>query len=181
MNTEGTASNLNAEAVEAVTYGLAKEMKLDQIYVQNSGDYKAPAIVNQLPARTPFTDNQIETVDEVIYKIIGQAVPNAVSEVYYDGTYFKRTEYSICKNYITQREACLGQISCGWCSQVSQGQAGSGSCIAGNKEGPFEPCLRGRYIFSAPAQGWLPFSKDRIQAYNERFIGPAKLTSILTK
>ncbi len=66
MNTEGSATNLNSETVEAVTYGLANQMKLDQIYVQNSADYKNPTIVEQLPAKSPISDHNIETVEEVI-------------------------------------------------------------------------------------------------------------------
>ena len=65
MNSEGVATNLNAETVEAITYGLANEMKLDQLYIENQKDYKNPALVNQLPPRTPISDNKIETVDEV--------------------------------------------------------------------------------------------------------------------
>lgn len=181
MNSEGVASNSNSETVEAITYGLGKEMKLDQIYVENSHDYKNPTLVEQLPPRTPISDNQVETVEEVFQFIIRQAVPNVPSDVYYDGTYFKRTDITICKNYTTQKEACLGQRTCGWCSQVNEGLAGSGACIAGNSQGPLEPCLRNRYVFAGPPEGWNPINKDRIQAVSERMIGPAKLTTVLTK
>jgi hypothetical protein len=44
-------------------------MKLSQIYVENSKDYKPPLIVEQLPPRTPLSDHQIETVEEVNYFI----------------------------------------------------------------------------------------------------------------
>jgi hypothetical protein len=71
MNSEGMATNSNSETVEAVTYGLAKEMKVDQIYVENSHDYKNPTIVEQLPPKSPISDNQVETVDEVNQYING--------------------------------------------------------------------------------------------------------------
>jgi len=65
MNSEGLATNLNSETVEAVTYGLANKMKLDQVYIENSRDYKNPLLVAVLPPRAPISDNQIETVEEV--------------------------------------------------------------------------------------------------------------------
>jgi hypothetical protein len=65
MNSEGLATNLNSETVEAVTYGLANQMKLDQVYVENQRDYKNPTYVNVLPPRAPISDSVIETVDEV--------------------------------------------------------------------------------------------------------------------
>ena len=78
MNSEGLATNLNSETVEAVTYGLANQMKLDQIYVENQKDYKSPAIVNVLPPRQPISDNTVETVEEVKYfnkKLVGSKCP----------------------------------------------------------------------------------------------------------
>ena len=51
--------------VEAVAYGLAKEMKTDDYYLQNSKDYKPPQIVEKLPPKTNLNTGPVETVDEV--------------------------------------------------------------------------------------------------------------------
>jgi hypothetical protein len=40
-------------------------MKTDDIYVQNSKDYKAPLLVERLPPKVPFTTGEIQTIDEV--------------------------------------------------------------------------------------------------------------------
>lgn len=40
-------------------------MKLSQIYVENSKDYKNPSIVAQLPPKLPISDHQVETVEDV--------------------------------------------------------------------------------------------------------------------
>ncbi len=57
---------MSSEVVEAVSYGLAKEMKVDDIYVQNSKDYKPPQYVEKLPPRTPISGGEAVTIDEVI-------------------------------------------------------------------------------------------------------------------
>ena len=65
LNKIGTASNTNTDNVEAVSYGLAKALKQDDYYVQNSKDFKNPAIVQKLPAKQPIERGRIETVEEV--------------------------------------------------------------------------------------------------------------------
>ena len=54
--------------VEAVAYGLAKEMKTNDYYLQNSKDFKPPQIVEKLPPKTNLNTGPVETIDEV-YKI----------------------------------------------------------------------------------------------------------------
>jgi hypothetical protein len=54
--------------VEAISYGLAKEKKTDDFYVQNSKDYKPPIYVERLPPKVPLGGGVIETIDEVKIK-----------------------------------------------------------------------------------------------------------------
>jgi len=68
VSKEGSASNVSNEVVEAVSYGLAKEMKVDDFYIQNSKDYKPPQYVERLPPKTPIPSGEAITVDEVIIK-----------------------------------------------------------------------------------------------------------------
>ncbi len=51
--------------IEAISYGLAKEMKVDDFYVQNSKDYKPPTYVEKLPPKTPIGGGDAVTIDEV--------------------------------------------------------------------------------------------------------------------
>ncbi len=60
------ASNTGTETVDAISYALAKEMKTDDFYVQNSKDYKNPTLVERLPPKVPIGGGAIETIDEVI-------------------------------------------------------------------------------------------------------------------
>ena len=59
------SSNTNNDMVEAVSYALAKEMKTDDFYLQNSKDYRQPQIVEKLPPKTNLNTGPAETVDEV--------------------------------------------------------------------------------------------------------------------
>jgi hypothetical protein len=60
------ATNTSSEAVEAVSYALAKEKKTDDFYVQNSKDYKNPLMVERLPPKVPLGGGEVVTIDEVI-------------------------------------------------------------------------------------------------------------------
>lgn len=68
LSKEGTSSNLSSEVVEAISYSLAKEMKVDDFYVQNSKDYKPPQYVAKLPPRESLNGGEAVTVEEVIKK-----------------------------------------------------------------------------------------------------------------
>lgn len=65
LSKEGTASNASSEVVEAISYGLAKEMKVDDFYVQNSKDFKPPQYVEKLPPKQPIGGGEAVTIDEV--------------------------------------------------------------------------------------------------------------------
>lgn len=56
---------MGTDTIEAVSYGLAKEMKTNDFYVTNSKDFKNPLLVERLPARIPIGGGTVETVDEV--------------------------------------------------------------------------------------------------------------------
>ncbi len=49
-----------------MSYGLAKEMKVDDYYIQNSKDYKPPKYVEKLPPKQPISGGEAITIDEVI-------------------------------------------------------------------------------------------------------------------
>lgn len=66
MSKVGVASNDKNEFVEAISYGLAKELKTDDFYVQNSKDFKNVEYVEKLPPRKPIAEGVVETVEEVI-------------------------------------------------------------------------------------------------------------------
>lgn len=68
LSKEGTASNSSNEVVEAVSYGLAKEMKVDDFYIQNSKDFKPPQYVERLPPKIPISGGEAVTIDEVKIK-----------------------------------------------------------------------------------------------------------------
>jgi hypothetical protein len=51
--------------VEAITYGLAKEQKVSDFYIQNSKDFKTPTMVDKLPPKMPLSGGAPETIDEV--------------------------------------------------------------------------------------------------------------------
>lgn len=71
LNAVGSSSNTDTSAVEAVTYALANAMKMDDIYVENSKDYKSPTIVPKIsPHQQLGNTGQIETVEEVYIKNI---------------------------------------------------------------------------------------------------------------
>jgi len=40
----------------------------------------------------------------------------------------------------------------GWCGS-------NGSCISGNNIGPFEPCIKGSYMYASPEPSWKPQTK----------------------
>lgn len=61
------SSNTGTETVEAVSYGLAHEMKIDNFYVQNSKDYKSPTMVAVLPPKAPINTGPAETVDVMVF------------------------------------------------------------------------------------------------------------------
>jgi len=65
FNKEGVASNTNSEVIEAVSYGLAKEMKVDDFYIENSKNYKPPQYVEKLPPKQPIASGEVVTIDEV--------------------------------------------------------------------------------------------------------------------
>jgi hypothetical protein len=65
MNKEGSSSNMGTDTVEAITYGLANSMKMDQFFVDNQKDFKPPQIVEKLPPRALLTGGNVETVEEV--------------------------------------------------------------------------------------------------------------------
>lgn len=67
---EGFASNSSNELVEAISYGLAKEMKVDDFYIQNSKDYKPPQYVDKLPPKTNISGGEAVSVDEVIFSVV---------------------------------------------------------------------------------------------------------------
>jgi hypothetical protein len=48
---------------------LAKALKTDDFYVNNSKDYKAPKYVDKLPPQTPIGGGEAVTIDEVKIKI----------------------------------------------------------------------------------------------------------------
>jgi hypothetical protein len=56
--------------VEAISYGLAKEMKVDDFYVQNSKDFKPPQYVDKLPPKQPIGGGEAVTIDEVNFFIM---------------------------------------------------------------------------------------------------------------
>jgi len=57
-------------------------------------------------------------------------------------------------------------ILLGWCGS-------NGSCLAGNNIGPFEPCVKGSYIFAPPNPNWNP----QARVVNEN-VGGIKLTVV---
>ena len=63
---------------------------------------------------------------------------------------------------------CLHQSSCGWCGS-------NGTCVAGSGAGPFEPCVKGAYIFAKPKPNFQPNAR----IVNEN-VGGVKLT-VITK
>jgi hypothetical protein len=161
LNKEGVSSNTSSESVEAISYALAKEMKTDDFYIQNSKDYKAPQIVEKLPPKTDLNSGaSAENAEEV---------PGA-PEDYYDGTRGLKITRTECNQYTTQPEVCLHQGSCGWCGS-------SNSCIQGNNLGPLAPCLRGTYKFTEPNNfNPLPTNNVSVQKAN---IAGAQLTTIV--
>lgn len=56
--------------MEAISYGLAKEMKVDDFYVQNSKDFKPPQYVDKLPPKQPIGGGEVVTIDEVNFFIM---------------------------------------------------------------------------------------------------------------
>ena len=62
---EGVSTNNSKETIEAVSYGLAKALKTDDFYVNNSKDYKPPTYVDKLPPKTPIGGGDAVTIDEV--------------------------------------------------------------------------------------------------------------------
>jgi hypothetical protein len=56
----------------------------------------------------------------------------------------------------------------GWCGS-------NGSCVAGSGAGPFEPCVKGAYIFAKPKPNFQPNAR----IVNEN-VGGVKLT-VVTK
>lgn len=57
-------------------------------------------------------------------------------------------------------------FSLGWCGS-------NGTCVAGNGVGPFEPCVKGAYIFAKPHANFNPIAR----VVNEN-VGGVKLTVI---
>ena len=139
-------------------YEVAK-VNLDQIYVENSGNYKTPTVVAKLPPRENLNTGKIETVDEVTSE-----------SDYYDGSKKLKITVVNCNQWISSKEACLHQGSCGWCGS-------SNSCISGNSLGPTAPCLRGTFQFSAPKDNFNPLNTDNV-VINRANIGGAQLTTI---
>jgi hypothetical protein len=62
-------ANEKTKYVESISYALAKEMKTNDFYVQNSKNYKSAQFVDTLPLKNNISDGVIETVDEVKTKI----------------------------------------------------------------------------------------------------------------
>jgi len=144
----------------AVNYALAKTKSQD-IFVTNEKDYKTPSFVDKLPMKQPIDTGNAETADEI---------PSG--ETFYDGTINLKTTVSFCRQFIDKAQACLHQGSCGWCY-------GTNRCIAGNKEGPLEDCLRGNYIFTSPSKDWNPISNPNIKTRLARSnVLGAQLTTI---
>merc|ERR1711957_809611 len=90
--------------IEVTSYGLAKEMKTNDFYVNNSKDYKPPTYVDKLPPQVALGGGPPVTIDEL---------PSA--EDYYDGTKGLKMTFSTCTNYTTQPEVCMKSGGCGWC------------------------------------------------------------------
>jgi hypothetical protein len=160
MNKEGVSSNTSNESAEAISYALAKEMKTDDFYIQNSKDYKAPQIVEKLPPKVDLNVGPAENAEEM---------PSV--EDYYDGTRGLKITRMECTQYTTQPEICLHQGSCGWCGSTN-------SCIPGNNLGPLAPCLRGTYKFTAPSANWNPLDTNNVKV-NRANIAGAQLTTIV--
>ena len=62
---EGVATNASKETIEAVSYALAKNLKTDDFYVNNSKDYKPPTYVDKLPPQVALGGGPPVTIDEV--------------------------------------------------------------------------------------------------------------------
>lgn len=153
LNAVGLTTNSESNTVEAVTYGLANAMKMDDIYIQNSKDYKTPTIVQILvPSQNLAPTGETISVDEVSLNFYFQVASQAD---YYDGTKGLKITVTECNQYTTQPQVCTGSGSCGWCGATK-------TCVSGNSTGPLAPCLRGSYNFSAPTLDWNPLNEKDV-------------------
>jgi hypothetical protein len=160
MDKVGVSSNSNNEETIATAFSIAKT-NVDQYYLNNQNDFKAPKYVKTLPPRQQLR-GKIETIDEV---------PSVTD--YYDGTLKFKTRTVTCNQWTTQKEACQSQKSCGWCWS-------SLNCIPGNNLGPLAPCLRGKYEYTAPEANWNPLESNNVNISRQN-IGGAQLTTITPK
>ena len=158
----GVATNLSFDSngSMAVSYSLGKA-KIDDFYLNNQKDFKGVTYVQTLPVRKQLR-GEITSVVEI---------PSETD--YYDGSLSFKTTTTNCNQWVTQKEVCLKQKSCGWC-------ASSGSCIPGNNFGPLAPCLRGRFVFSAPHETFNPFETNNINIRRQN-IGGVQLTTMTPK
>lgn len=64
MDKVGVSTNSSSEDTIAVSYSLAKS-NVNQYYLDNQQDFKAPQYVDVLPPKEKFLRGKIESVDEV--------------------------------------------------------------------------------------------------------------------
>ena len=95
---------------------------------------------------------------------------------YYNGDLKLNVIKVKCKTYANETD-CLHQSNCGififfifyflgWCGS-------NGTCVAGSGAGPFEPCVKGAYIFAKPKPNFNPSAR----IVNEN-VGGVKLTVV---
>ena len=154
--------NFDSNSAIAVSYSLGKA-KTDPFYLNNQNDFKDATLVDTLPVTNQL---QLRGESQTIIE-----VPSSTD--YYDGSIQLKSTTVSCKQWMTQKEACMGQKACGWCRS-------NNSCIAGNSLGPLAPCVRKRFIYSVPKDNWNPFKNDHVNI-KRQIIGGVQLTTMSPK